>query len=467
MVRPNGYASTTYTYNASNELATSESSAGVTTFAFDGNGNLLTSLAPGSQITTNTWDGENRLTQVSLPTAITDLFTYNGDGQRIRKQDPTGTTKQLWDEQNILLETNASNIIQVVYTLEPVFYGNLISQSRGGADSFYLFDVLGSTRQLASSTGSVTDSYLYDCFGNTRSSSGSTLNCYQFIGKLGYALDADLGQYSLRARTYDPATSRFLSRDPIGFTWGDFLLYRCCHNNPVNFTDPSGLQDQIEIDVSRVDPTCVDNGCGGAEFFTKFTVSDPNFSGTIVQKIQRKFMAFNCETKALIGGLSKLRDYWEAWDVDKGKVTPVTIEGVNDKFITCNMDTFASYGLREPIRTCGFVQINGQAIAVPEKLRIGQGSVWKEGGALPRNFDPCNPKNIKERPWGSLVHTRFREPSQWQGVGRRKGTYHQLSVRWNCCDANDCQPPLGCSDLKVGDETKVDCIIQKGKDLPK
>src|ERR1700735_2557340 len=37
-------------------------------------------LAPGSQLTTNTWDGENRLTQVALPTAITDIFTYNGDG---------------------------------------------------------------------------------------------------------------------------------------------------------------------------------------------------------------------------------------------------------------------------------------------------------------------------------------------------------------------------------------------------
>ena len=53
----------------------------------------------------------------------------------MQKQDSTGTTKHVWDGQNISLETNASNIIQVVYTLEPVLYGNLISQSRGGADS--------------------------------------------------------------------------------------------------------------------------------------------------------------------------------------------------------------------------------------------------------------------------------------------------------------------------------------------
>jgi YD repeat-containing protein len=122
---------------------------------YDGDGNLLTSLAPGNQRTTNTWDGENRLTLTALPSGIVDSFTYNGDGLRVQKIDSTGTTNHVWDGQNILLETNASNIIQVVYALEPSIYGNLISQSRSGVDTFYVFDALGSTRQLASSTGSV------------------------------------------------------------------------------------------------------------------------------------------------------------------------------------------------------------------------------------------------------------------------------------------------------------------------
>ena len=103
----NSGAPTTSTYNAANELATSQTSAGVTTSTYDGDGNLLTSLAPGNQWTTNTWDGENRLTQVALPSGIVDTFTYNGDGQRVQKQDSTGTTKHVWDGQNILLETNA------------------------------------------------------------------------------------------------------------------------------------------------------------------------------------------------------------------------------------------------------------------------------------------------------------------------------------------------------------------------
>ena len=47
----------------------------------------------------------------------------------MQKQDSTGTTKHVWDGQNILLETDGSNIIQVVYTLQPELYGNLISQT--------------------------------------------------------------------------------------------------------------------------------------------------------------------------------------------------------------------------------------------------------------------------------------------------------------------------------------------------
>lgn len=41
---------------------------------------------------------------------------------------------------------------------------------------------------------------------------------------------------------YDPETGRWLSKDPIGIA-GGLNLYAFCGNNPVNFVDPSGLQD--------------------------------------------------------------------------------------------------------------------------------------------------------------------------------------------------------------------------------
>jgi RHS repeat-associated protein len=171
-----------------------------------------------------------------------DSFTYNGDGLRVQKIDSTGTTNHVWDGQNILLETNASNIIQVVYTLGPAIYGNLISQSRSGVDSFYLFDALGSTRQLANSTGAVTDSYLYDSFGNILTVTGATVNCFRYVGGLGYYYDLDLSKYYLRARIYDPVAGHFLSRDRLGVLGQPFGLYEYVSNNPCNDQDPSGLQ---------------------------------------------------------------------------------------------------------------------------------------------------------------------------------------------------------------------------------
>jgi hypothetical protein len=41
---------------------------------------------------------------------------------------------------------------------------------------------------------------------------------------------------------YDPTTGRWLSEDPIGFTAEDMNLYRYVKNDPINATDPSGLQ---------------------------------------------------------------------------------------------------------------------------------------------------------------------------------------------------------------------------------
>ena len=62
------------------------------------------SLNPSNQLTTRTWDFENRETQVLSPT-VDDTYTYNGDGQRVQTIGSAGTAKQVWDGQNILLET--------------------------------------------------------------------------------------------------------------------------------------------------------------------------------------------------------------------------------------------------------------------------------------------------------------------------------------------------------------------------
>ncbi len=46
--------------------------------------------------------------------------------------------------------------------------------------------------------------------------------------------------YEYRARAYHPGLGRFMSEDPKGFDAGDYNLFRYCHNDPIDFTDPMG-----------------------------------------------------------------------------------------------------------------------------------------------------------------------------------------------------------------------------------
>ena len=61
----------------------------------------------------------------------------------------------------------------------------------------------------------------------------------------------DMRIYDYRARMYQPELGRFLQPDPQEFTAGDYNLYRYCHNDPVNKSDPTGLREQIAGDIYK------------------------------------------------------------------------------------------------------------------------------------------------------------------------------------------------------------------------
>jgi len=93
---------------------------------------------------------------------------------------------------------------------------------------------------------SATDSYDYDAFGNKINSTGTTPNNYLYRGE---QFDSDLGLYYLRARYYNPATGRFLSRDPEdGKLKAPASLHKYLYaaGDPVNRIDPRGRADAVE-----------------------------------------------------------------------------------------------------------------------------------------------------------------------------------------------------------------------------
>jgi len=108
--------------------------------------------------------------------------------------------------------------------------------------SFYVYDGGGSVRQLTNSAQTVTDTYDYDAFGNVVNKTGTTPNNFLYRGE---QYDSDLGLYYLRARYYNPATDRFLSRDPEpgNIAIPDTLhKYLYAGGEPVDWVDPSGRE---------------------------------------------------------------------------------------------------------------------------------------------------------------------------------------------------------------------------------
>ena len=147
-------------------------------------------------------------------------------------------TTFFWDplSDNVLHEQDDTGTVTAEYTSEPGLYGNLIGQNRGGVESQYHFDALGSTLALSDGNQQVTDDYGYSAFGEVIEHSGSTSNPFQFIGSRGYRRDFTVDQYYVRRRVLVPHRGRWMSKDRSR----GVRTYHYANNAPAVRTDPSG-----------------------------------------------------------------------------------------------------------------------------------------------------------------------------------------------------------------------------------
>ena len=208
-------------------------------------------------------------------------------------------------------------------------YGDdLVRMNRGSGVYYYIYDGLGSTRQLVNTGGTVTDTWGYSAFGMLASHAGSTVNPFLFNAQ---QFDGASGNYYLRARYYDQSVGRFISQDPLSGSNEDPVSlhqYLYASVDPVNMIDPSG-QDGELVDVAF--SMAMSAEVSGALSYGAVRA----LGGTAGQSLQASI--YGAEAGAAL-----------AYAATTGKLGITFIAGILGSFTTAAVDILANLGGKTP-----------------------------------------------------------------------------------------------------------------------
>jgi RHS repeat-associated protein len=229
---------------------------------------------------------DERLKQVTSGANTYNLY-YDALGRCVKRSLNVGQgnvyTYYIYDGEKPVVEYNSTGAIAAKN-----LYGKGIDEIlmrtgidpvvNGGLPFYYQHNHEGSVTHLTNAAGAVIESYKYDAFGAPTMYNGATQvdystynNRFLFTGReyaaanaAGY--NAGFKFYEYRARAYNPLLGRFMSEDPKGFAAGDYNLFRYCHNDPEDMTDPMGLLG----DPNRTGFSPLDNASvAGAEEYAR------------------------------------------------------------------------------------------------------------------------------------------------------------------------------------------------------
>ena len=125
--------------------------------------------------------------------------------------------------------------------------GKRIGLEYQGAMYYYIYNLQGDVVAIADSNGTICGSYEYNDWGkitsisNIGSNTVATANPFRYRG---YYYDSETELYYLNSRYYNPEWGRFLNADGIIGANGDVIstnLFAYCSNNPINYSDPTGM----------------------------------------------------------------------------------------------------------------------------------------------------------------------------------------------------------------------------------
>jgi RHS repeat-associated protein len=191
---------------------------------------------------TYTYDAEGRITTVS-GSGASAAYVYNAEGQRVRRTNSGVSVDYLYDlAGHAITELNSSG----GWNRGEVYAGGMhvatYMGGTGGTTYFTHSDWLGTERVRTSLNGAIYSTWTSLPFGE--GSSTPNPGPTHFTGK---ERDVETGNDYFGARYYGASTSRFMSPDPLFVNLRrlndpqQLNLYSYVRNNPLRYTDPTGL----------------------------------------------------------------------------------------------------------------------------------------------------------------------------------------------------------------------------------
>gem|GEM_PF-5408701 len=228
-----------YSYDTRDRLtAISDQSGPDIAYTYDLNGNQIRREREGVT-DTYIYDVRDRMVTVQRGASLMGRYHYNHAGLRTRKTDPDGTAlAYVYDGQSVLTQHQADGEVLARYHYGPTRLLGLVHADEGR--SHYHHDALGSVAALTGPDGQVRVRYQYDAWGNPRRTVGGAHNPFGFTG---HERDEQTGLYYFKARFYDPEVGRFMRADPYRGeieTPPSLHRYLYAYGNPTVYWDPDG-----------------------------------------------------------------------------------------------------------------------------------------------------------------------------------------------------------------------------------
>jgi RHS repeat-associated protein len=285
----------------------------------------------------------------------------------------------------------------------------LISQEKGGTNSYLMADGHGSTRLLTDTNGVISDRYSYDAYGVALDFTFGTLNPPRTAMLYsGERFDSDLQQYYLRARYYNPTVGRFGTMDQLDGTPTDPLSlhkYAYCQNNPVNGRDPSGNDDLASLTMAMSIGASLDLAYNGVvTYFGSKLLTEATVAGESLQQIEGQPVSPDVDTATIIvHGLNGVyngqpigwsKDYQADLKAKDG--TPVQQKGGSGKVngAGLNQDFYEFDWGGMSFDSVGLIPIKAVHEMAFVHLQMAQMLVWMKG---------YNNINIISHSWGTLL----------------------------------------------------------------